>query len=650
MHDRDASHPSVRTKPILAALVLVVSTSAVTGQATEPTPPYFTDVTDAAGLTGVAAYRISVGDLNGDGYPDVFVHLEPNHAEADVLDKQVLLLNEEGATPGERIYIDRTEGSGIRAGRDGAPSRHSDGAIFADVDNDGDLDVFTNVYLHRNYTLDEGRNDLLLNDGGARFSLAPNSPFHTQENWNTTAATFLDYDSDGALDLFLGTWYKPDSTMNADRLYRGDGAGGFADVTATSGIGAEPTCVYAVASFDGDGDGDMDLFAPPYSRTVFWSLPRHWRNNGDGTFTQVQDATNYDEYRGILGQKVSFGTIPRDFDNDGAIDFFEIMTHGDGAGATGVHSTPVRNVSGTFSWDFSRMNGRETEDPDTTHHGDHFASWFDFDGDGLADLVFTESGYGNPRLYLFKQRSDHTFDAVTVDSGLWPINDLGLEPGYVTPADFDGDGDEDLFVTTDAGLKLYRNDVGTDNGWLKIRLEGVGQPGYAARSAIGAKVEVVTGSLTQTQEVYSGNGHQGPMRPLTLHFGLAGATAADVVRVTWPNGTSTVQELLDVPGGQSIVIREPCDYASDPTGLTVDRDGDDLVLTWNDPGDGSTFNVYRDAAPDPSTWGAPHAQDIVDDDPGTPGIQYRDLGAAGDPLTYHYLVTASNVCGETPLR
>ncbi len=617
-------------------------------------PPWFTEITDEVGLTGVAAFRIAVGDLDGDGYVDLFIHTEPDHAAGDVLDKQFLFLSRPADPQGDpavRTFVDHTAGSGIRANRQGTPDgRQSDAAIFADVDNDGDLDVFTNVYLHRSYDLDLGTNDLLLNNGDATFVLSPSSTFHLEPNWNTPAATFLDYDNDGAIDLFIGTWYKPDSTMNIDRLYRGGGDGGFTDVTVGTGIDLEPTCVYAVAAFDWDNDGDMDLFAPPYSRTVLVSVPSHWRNNGDGTFTQVQEQTNYDPYRGVFGQKVSFGTMPRDFDNDGQIDFFEIMTHGEGYGANGVHSTPVRNDGGVFSWDFWRLDGRAAEDSDLTHHGDHFASWFDFDGDGLVDIVFTESGYGNPGLYLAKQNPDHTFTFVTPGSGLDAINQEGAEPGYVTPADFDRDGDEDLFVTASNRVRLFRNDAGNANSWLAVQLEGVGAAGYSNRSAIGARIEVTAGGVTQVQEVTAGNGHEGPMRPLVRIFGLGSASVVDSVRIRWPNATHTVQELTSVAVDQYLLVREPCDGPGDPTGLLLDKAGDDVLMTWDDPGIEATFNVYRDAGPDPAGWGAPHETGVTDEDAGTAGIQHTDVGAAADGVTWFYLVTAVNVCGETPLR
>jgi hypothetical protein len=626
----------------------------IAGPAEAADPPYFTNVTAEVGLDGVPAFRVSVGDLDGDGYPDLFVHREPDHGTGDVLDKQFLYLNEEDddpANPTGRIFVDHTAGSGIRANRDGTgDGRHSDAAMFADVDNDGDLDVFTNVYLHRNYDLQEGTNDLLLNNGDATFSLSPSSTFHDEPNWNTPAAVFVDYDNDGNVDLYTGHWYNPDSTLTVDHLYKGDGEGGFTNVTDGSGIDQATTCVYAVAVFDWNDDGFTDLFAPPYSRSVLGSVPRHFRNNGDGTFTQVQDQTGYDQYRGLLGA-VSFGTVHADFDNDGDQDFLEILTHGEGDGEGSVHTTAVANVDEVFSWDFYRVYDRGTEDPDLTHHGDHYGSWFDFDGDMLLDFTLTESGYDNPRLYLFKQNPDHTFQPVTVESGLNDVNELGLSPGYATPFDYDRDGDEDLILTTSGELRVYRNDVGNQASWLAIDLEGVGVPGYSNRSAIGAKVEVTAGGVTQTKEVHRANGHEGPQRPFTLYFGLGDATVVDSIRIRWPNDSLTVQELFDEPVNQFLEIREPCDYAADPSNLLLEKDGEDVLMTWDDPGEADwTWNVYRDTSPNPAGWGGPHEENVTDEDGSTPGIQHWDVGALGDTENYFYLVTAVNECGETDLR
>lgn len=654
----------------LAAAVVSPSSTA-RGGAVLDVP--FTDVTASAGLAGVPVFRISVADVNGDGYPDLLLHTKPDEMAGDVVDKQFLFINEPGDVPGDpfsRKFVDRTVGSGIRSNRAGTGAgRHSSAAIFADADNDGDLDMFTGVYHHRNFTLNLGTNELLLNDGTGRFTLSPFSTFHNEPIYNTAAEVFLDFDNDGKIDVWTGNWYCPSTGagdwcvaglgtdgLTYDQLYRGQGNGAFANVTAAAGLRAAATVDYGIAAFDWNGDGFTDLFAPPYSHTSVYSTPRHWRNNGNGTFTQVQASTNYDDNRGFGSNVASFGSMPADYDNSGTIDFLEVLTHG--GTSTGKYSGPVSNVAGVFSWDWTRVQSRGSEDPCTVHDGDHHAAWFDYDGDGLQDYALTESGYGsscggvdNNRVYLFRQGTDHRFSPVTAGSGLDDINLNNYAPGNVVPADFDLDGDEDLFVGLDTqGIRLYRNNVGNLNRWIAVTLEGVGGAGFSNKSAIGAKVMVTAGGITQTREVYAGAGHQGPQRPLSLTFGLGQAAVVDRIRVRWPNSTLTVSELTNVATNRFLEIREPCDYATDPSGLRVDKSGADLRLTWDDPGTlGWTWNVYRGPGPDASTWGAPHAIGVTDADPGTPGIQYQDVGAtSGD--SYYYLVTAVNHCGETPLR
>jgi len=640
--------PSATPRPVDGPVVVDVS---------DLRAPYFTNVTDDVGLTGIPGFRLSIADVNGDGYPDIFLHRQLNHGTGDVLNKQYLYLNVPGDDPGDpyiRAFMDYTTESNIRANREGTTDgRHSDSAIFADVDNDGDLDVFTLVYLHSNWTLNEGTNDLLLNDGNAHFTLAPDSRFHLEPIHNTAGAVFIDYDNDGNIDLYIGNWYKYNA-LTVDQLYQGLGDGSFLNVTTQSGIGSATTCIYGVAAWDWNDDGFMDLFAPPYSHTVSGSVPRHWRNNGDGTFTQVQAATNYDDHRGTGSGKASFGSMPRDFDNDGDIDFFEILTHGIGDGAGLVHSTAVINIDGVFAWDFGTVHGRGLEDPLLSHHGDHYQSWFDFDGDTLVDFALTESGYDNNRFYIFRQAPNNTFSPVTVRSGMNTINDANLPPHNAMALDYDLDGDEDMLVgfgNDVEGIQLWRNDVGTNNNWFVVTLEGAGGPGYSNRSAIGARIETSAGGVTQTREIYAGPGHHGPQVPLSQTFGLGAASVVDSVTVHWPNATQTSVAYTDLPVNRFITIREVCSMAGDPTELRVARDGDDVVLTWSEPADLVwNWNVYRDENPDPALWGAPHAANVVDEDFATPGIQYRDVGAVSDGTLLCYLITAVNDCGETPLR
>jgi hypothetical protein len=162
---------------------------------------------------------------------------------------------------------------------------------------------------------------------------------------------------------------------------------------------------------------------------------------------------------------------------------------------------------------------------------------------------------------------------------------------------------------------------------------------------------VVAGGTTQTRVVRAGDGHHGPQAPLSLHFGLGSASIVDTVRVHWPDDSSSTTELTNVAVNQFLGVEQICRLPEDPANLLAARDGDDIVLSWDDPSDpGVTWNVYRDADPDPSYWGAPHAEGVVDSDPGTPGIQFRDTGAAAVGPMLCYLVTGVNECGETPLR
>jgi hypothetical protein len=646
-----------RAGAMLLAITLGLPASGGDGDA-----PAFTDVTAGAGLAGVPVFRVSVADLNGDGYPDLLLHRKPDEMAGDVVDKQFLYLNEpDPSSPVGRRFVDRTSGSGIRDNRAGtAAGRHSSAAIFADVDADGDLDMFTGVYHHRNFTLDKGRNDLLLNDGSAHFSLSPASAFHLDPIYNTAAEAFLDYDLDGDVDLFLGNWYCPPAGSGSwcvagfgtdglthDQLYRNNADGTFTNVTAAAGLTANATVVYGIAVFDADDDGWPDLFAPPYSHTSIYSAPRHWRNNGNGTYSQVQASSSYDDHRGFGSNVASFGSMPADYDNDGWVDFCEVLTHG--GSDTGKYSGPVRNAAGVFSWDWSRVVGRSTEDPNVAHDGDHHAAWLDYDGDGRLDYAITESGYGNDGLYLFRQGADGKFTPATDGSGLDEVNTGAHVPGNVVPADVDLDGDEDLLVgLDDVGIRVYRNDVGNLSRWLTVRLEGIGAPGYANRSAIGAKIQVIAGGVTQTRVVDAGNGHQGPQRPLAQTFGLGTAPVVDEVRIRWPNAARTVQVLSAVAVDQVLVVREPCEGATDPTNLRVDKSGPDLRLSWDDPGAaGWTWNVYRDASPDPSGWGPAHATGVTDEDPLAPGIQWTEAGGLSGG-SWYYRVTAVNVCGETP--
>ena len=536
--------------------------------------PYFTNVTAEVGMSNIPAFRVSIADVNNDGYPDILLHERANEGAGDVLDKQFLYLNVQGDDsddPFSRKFIDFTADSGIRENRRGTnEGRHSSFAVFADVDNDGDLDMFSGLHAHSvaEYADIGDRNDLFLNDGNGHFTLSSDMTFHDDGILNTSSATFLDYDRDGNIDLFVGNWFAGFVFGNqffSDQLYRGHGDGSFSNVTDIAGLNFElPT--YSVSAADVNNDGWIDLFAPVYCR----AQSIHWENNGDGTFTQVQQNTDYGKFIGpgfgsgsVGRQSCSWGSMPRDFDNDGDIDFLELMVHGSDIIYNGERRPSsallvnqlVETGNNLFTWKFiSRPN-----DPDPTHHRDHYGSWLDIDNDGLADFVLSQTDArdsDDDQIDLFRQLANHTFDIVTPNSG-WhnDINESKLNPHNVTPFDYDLDGDEDLLIGfTDAdGIQLWKNDTGNSNNWIAISLEGGGPTN---RSAIGARVEVLAGGTIYSREISAGNGHFGPQAPLNLTFGLGQVTKVDTVKIHWPNKNQSSMEFHDIPVNQFMHIRK----------------------------------------------------------------------------------------------
>lgn len=629
----------------------------MTAQGEKLDPPFFTEVTDQVGLTGRPGFRVTLCDINGDGFEDILLTRQNDPATENVYNKQVVLLNVQGDDPGDphsRKFIDFTAQSNILANRKGTNNGHAvEGMVCADVDNDGDNDLFLLTYIHRTWNIDMGKNDLMINDGQGHFSLATNSPFHLESLWNTAGASFVDYDLDGKLDLLIGNWYDKDSKSQTAQLYKGNGDGSFSNVTAASGIGGGKVVSYATAVSDWNNDGWPDLFVPNYGWTQPECTSLHFRNEKNGTFKQVQTGTKYNQAASPLNGVASFGSMFYDYDNDGDMDFIEVMTHGKGDGAGSVHTTTATNVNNIFNWEYQRVKDRATEDPDITHHGDHIVSYIDFDYDGLIDFALTENGYSNNRLYLFKQAADHTFSPVTRSSGLWPINEANLSSLNVAVFDYDHDGDVDLitgFGDDVTGIRLYRNDIGTQNHWIQVHLKGAGIPGKSNKNATGARIEVTAGGVTQTREVFTSNGHQAPQIPFTQYFGLGSATNVTSITVRWPNSALTVTELDNVAVDQILELEEPCPRAADPEELMVTKQSGDIRLSWNDPGVvGLKWSIYREGTFDPHLWGPAYKKNVTDEDSGTPGVQQTDSGAAVPLVNYNYLIVSVNECGESPL-
>lgn len=465
----------------------------------------FRDVTDEAGLVGgqvqavprattdtstqsVAA--IAAGDVDGDGGDDLFVSSPPATHERPAH----LFLVQRG------FARDVSSSAGI-ALRDGATF-----AKFADVDNDGWLDLFV--------IGGEGRGHLFRNRGDGHFEDVT-ARAGVGDIRGARSALFVDLDHDGDLDLVL--------VGNAPvTVYRNNLDGTFTEATTAFGFAGD--AVSSDAAFgDFDGDGRIDLFVSGPR-----GAGRLFHNGGVQRFSDGSAAS------GISGSGGSGAVAVGDYNNDGVLDLFVAGTNG---------GAPIlRRGRGTEDSTFT-LDRRSNDVLQPLGTIDATAAAFlDYDNDGWLDLVVVGKARsrGTPALFLFRNdRRGHFVDRSTLLPS--PVRLAGAT-GLVV-SDIDGDGDEDLLVTDTAGkLHLLRNDGGNSNMAVRVTLKGL-RTGSGKNNdfGIGARLELRAGEIFQTRVVTE----------RATHFGLGPHLKADVLRVEWPNG---VPQTLYLPGGDRDVV------------------------------------------------------------------------------------------------
>ncbi|RKU13605.1 hypothetical protein C6502_04370 [Candidatus Poribacteria bacterium] len=427
------------------------------------------------------------------------------------------------------------------------------GCVAADYDNDGDSDLYVTNF---------GENILYRNNGDGTFNDATaHAGVGNGEKWSSSCA-FVDYNHDGNLDLYVVNyldydiakdrdWHDPRGRRIysnpqvyagiSDTLYRNNGDGTFTDVTRQTGVYNSDGKGLGVTCGDYDNDGRIDIYAANDTTPNFL-----YRNVGDGRFVDIAPFAGaaYNEH-GVAegGMGVDFG----DYNNDGALDIF--VTNFSNETNTLYHNT----ADGALI-DFTNIVGLGEVSFLKLAFGTKF---FDANNDGALDL-FVANGH------LYPTESDALeyaqTDQLFINAGEGTFVDLSEESGeYFSTkrvgrgaafGDYDNDGDTDIFVVNlnQEGV-LLRNEGGNSHNWLMIKTVGV----KSNRDGIGARIEVTTSSHIQMKEVQAGSSYLSG-HDLRLLFGLGTERKAEAVRIDWPSGAEQI--LKDVEANQLLIITE----------------------------------------------------------------------------------------------
>ena len=451
---------------------------------------------------------------------------------------------------GDGTFIDVTETAGL------GDTGYGHGCAVGDYNNDGQLDLYVTNY---------GSNRLYRNNGNGTFTDVTEIAGVAEPRWSTSCA-FADYDHDGNLDLYvvnyivfdidenpwcglkeknIRAYCEPDNfPAQSDTLFRNNGDGTFTDVTKSAGIHNITGKGLGVVWGDYNNDGLSDIYvANDSTENLFY------HNNGDGTFEEIGFMIGVALNENGAAEN-GMGTAFGDWNNDGWLD----LTVTNYAQQT---NTLYHNDADGFFTDATST----TKTAQLTYSYLGWATAFiDYDNDGYQDLFVAnghlhenlaeldQQGTYGQRNLLFRNNTDGTFTEVSELLG--PGMNLEDVSRGATFADYDSDGDIDIVVTNSNTVpRLLRNDGGNRKNWLQIRLIAT----QGSTDAIGARVTITTGELKQTREVRSGDGYLS-QRDLTLHFGIGDYEQVDNIEVQWQRGGKQI--IQSVQANQVLSLKE----------------------------------------------------------------------------------------------
>lgn len=560
--------------------------------------------------------------------------LEARHIPISILCLVVFLFAIIYAGAQSPTFVDATHDAGIRfqhsiGSRSSLlPEDMGSGAGFADIDNDGDLDLYiVNIPgalkdISFKKKRDLPTNVLYRNNGNGTFTDITKSA-NVGDTGYGMGCVFADYNGDGNLDLYV-------TNYGENVLYRNNGDSTFTDVTQMAGVGC-PLWSTGAAFADYDGDNDLDLYVCNYvvydlekleemqaeskqsGKPVPSALNPHvfepqdnvfYRNNGDGTFT---DVTTEAEVAATGGR--SLQAIFSDFDNDNDMDLYVANDTSENHVFRNEGDRNFTDVS-TESWaaDFRGSMGLTAGDVDADGDIDLFIShwvdeenalyrnllnednnpkrirfvdesyvsmlaemsikqigWgtslFDYDNDGDLDIFVVNGStfqeLDQPELLipqhdqLFQNDGDGVFSDVSKNSGI-SVLPVRVSRG-ATFGDYDNDGDIDIFIVNNyAKPTLLQNKTDTlndKNNWLQVKLTGTNEN----RFAVGSKILLTTADATQIREIYAGESYMSS-NSFIAEFGLGKSEHIKMLKVIWPNGKT--QSLQDISVNQLIQITQ----------------------------------------------------------------------------------------------